>query len=68
MLIGGVIAGRVYNGFLGTATDLTLDQFAKFWPLPAGFAAVVLVLFALFFRPQTQESSRGSPTEPRVAP
>jgi predicted lysophospholipase L1 biosynthesis ABC-type transport system permease subunit len=59
MLIGSVIAGKVYNGFLGAATDLTLAQWAKFWPLPAGFAAVVLVLFAIFFRPQAQASSVG---------
>ena len=59
MLIGSLIAGKVYNGFLGTATDLTLAQWAKFWPLPAGFAAVVLVLFAIFFRPQTQETPVG---------
>ena len=57
MLIGSLIAGKVYNGFLGAASSLTLDQWAKFWPLPAGFAAVVMVLFAVFFRPQTQESA-----------
>src|SRR6266487_4334478 len=57
MLIGGFIGGWVYNGFQGAATDLTLAQWAKFWPLPAAFAGVVMVLFAIFFRPQTQESS-----------
>src|SRR5437773_3987619 len=57
MLIGGFIGGWVYNGFKGAATDLTLAQWAKFWPLPAAFAGVVMVLFAIFFRPQTQESS-----------
>ncbi|OLE72665.1 MAG: MFS transporter [Bacteroidetes bacterium 13_1_20CM_4_60_6] len=57
MLIGSLMAGKVYNGFLGAASALTLDQWAKFWPLPAGFAAVVMVLFAVFFRPQTQESA-----------
>src|SRR3989449_4034769 len=68
MLIGSVIAGKVYNGFLGGGTALTLDQWAKFWPLPAAFAGVVLVLFAIFFRPQAQEDSNVSATEPRVAP
>ncbi len=61
MLVGSLIAGKAYNGFLGSGTALTLDQWAKFWPLPAVFAGVVLVLFAIFFRPQT-------PTEPRAAP
>jgi len=52
MLIGAQIAGRVYNRFLGgpEATSLTLDQWAHFWWLPAGFAAAVLVFFALFFK------------------
>jgi len=59
MLIGSLIAGKVYNGFKGAATDLTLAQWAKFWPLPAVFAGVVLVLFAIFFRPQPQQSAVG---------
>jgi nucleoside transporter len=50
MLIGAQIAGRAFNRFLGGATALTLDQWSNFWMLPAGFAAAVLVLFALFFR------------------
>ncbi|HUC40443.1 MAG TPA: MFS transporter [Gemmatimonadales bacterium] len=62
MLIGSLIAGKVYNGFKGAATDLTLAQWAKFWPLPAVFAAVVMILFALFFRTQNQERSVGQQT------
>ena len=50
MLIGAQIAGRVFNRFLGGATSLTLDQWGRFWWLPAGFAAAVLVFFALSFR------------------
>ena len=52
MLIGAQIAGRVYNRFLSgpEATALTLDQWAHFWWLPAGFAAAVLVFFALSFK------------------
>jgi len=59
MLIGSVIAGKVYNGFLGTATDLTLAQWAKFWPLPAAFAAAVMILFALMF-PAPKATASGS--------
>src|SRR5467141_2344501 len=59
MFIGSLIAGKVYNGFKGAATDLTLAQWAKFWPLPAAFAGVVMVLFAIFFRPQPQQSAGG---------
>ncbi|HET7039158.1 MAG TPA: MFS transporter [Gemmatimonadales bacterium] len=50
MLIGAQVAGNVYNRFLGGATSLTLDQWASFWWLPAGFAAVVMVFFAVMFR------------------
>jgi len=51
MLIGAQVAGNVYNRILGGATSLTLDQWPSFWVLPAGFAAVVLILFAALFRP-----------------
>jgi len=51
MLIGAQVAGNVYNRMLGGAASLTLDRWPSFWVLPAAFAAVVLVLFALLFRP-----------------
>src|SRR6266699_5430404 len=51
MLIGAWVSGQVYNGFLGAAAGLTLQQWLSFWLLPAGFAAVVLLLFAALFRP-----------------
>jgi nucleoside transporter len=51
MLIGAQVAGNVYNRFLGGAASLTLERWPSFWVLPAGFAAVVLVLFAALFRP-----------------
>lgn len=50
MLIGAQIAGRVYNGFLGTSPALTPVQWQSFWWIPSVFALCVLVLFALFFR------------------
>jgi hypothetical protein len=49
MLIGAQVAGNVFNRFLGGAQALTLEQWKDFWFLPAGFAAVVLVFFALAF-------------------
>jgi nucleoside transporter len=52
MLIGAQVAGKVFNRFLGGATSLTLEQWKSFWLLPAGFAAIVLVFFALMFRPK----------------
>ena len=41
----------MYKALLGGAGSLTLAQWPSFWVLPAGFAAVVLLLFALLFRP-----------------
>ncbi|HXF94952.1 MAG TPA: MFS transporter [Gemmatimonadales bacterium] len=52
MLIGAQVAGNVYNRFLGGASALTLEQWSRFWMLPAGFAAVVMLLFAALFRPR----------------
>src|SRR5207247_10940348 len=51
MLSGAQVAGNVYNRFLGGAASLALRRWPSFWVLPAGFAAVVLLLFAALFRP-----------------
>src|SRR5207237_1287323 len=51
MLIGAWVPGQVYNRLLGAASGLTREQWLSFWLLPAGFAAIVLVLFAALFRP-----------------
>jgi nucleoside transporter len=58
MLIGAQVAGRVYNSFLGTAASLSLPQWSRFWVLPAGFAALVLVFFAVLFRPKINGAER----------
>lgn len=54
MLIGARLAGRLYNGFLGDAGALTLDQWREFWFVPAAFAAVVMVGFAALFRDRVE--------------
>src|ERR1051325_1599482 len=56
MFIGAQVAGRVFNRFLGSATQLTLEQWRSFWVLPAAFAAVVLVFFAVMFRPTNSKA------------
>lgn len=66
MLIGAQIAGRVYGRFLGTSQALTLDQWARFWWLPAGFAAAVLIFFAIAFR--EREGARSTAGAPAQAP
>jgi len=49
MLIGAQTAGNLFNTFLGDATALTLGQWRQFWFVPAAFAAVIMVGFALLF-------------------
>jgi nucleoside transporter len=57
MLIGAQAAGNLYNRFLGSAGALTLDQWRQFWFVPAAFAAVVMVGFALLFKDRVDRSS-----------
>ena len=52
------MAGQVYNRFLAGATALPLDRWQSFWWLPAAFAAVVLVFFALAFNDRSAEAER----------
>jgi TRAP-type C4-dicarboxylate transport system permease small subunit len=58
MLIGAQVAGNVYNRFLAGSTALTLDRWGSFWMLPAGFAAVVLLFFAVAFHDREAEARR----------
>jgi nucleoside transporter len=66
MLIGAQIAGRVYNRFLGGAQTLTLDQWSRFWWLPAGFAAAVLIFFAIAFHEKEQATASARLQAPAV--
>lgn len=56
MLIGAQIAGAVYNSFLGAQDSLTAIQWKEFWFLPAGFAAVVFLIFGVFFKDKVDTS------------
>src|SRR5918992_984050 len=58
MLIGAQVAGNVYNRFLAGSTALTLDRWGSFWMLPAAFAAVVLIFFAVAFHDREAEARR----------
>ena len=50
MLIGAQVTGRVYNTFLGQADALSLASWQTFWTLPAVFALMVLLMFAMTFK------------------
>ena len=55
MFIGAQIAGMVYNSFLGEAPALDLAQWKSFWFIPAGFAVLVAIFFALTFKEAKEE-------------
>jgi nucleoside transporter len=68
MLIGAQVAGRVFNGFLGGESQLTLQQWQNFWWIPAAFAAAIMVFFALAFRDTVEkELPAAAPASPAVA-
>ncbi|MFZ9981711.1 MAG: nucleoside permease [Cyclobacteriaceae bacterium] len=54
MLIGSIIAGKVKDMY--TAGDPAVTSWADVWLVPAGIAAVVLILFIIMFRDNTRES------------
>ncbi|MET0168474.1 MAG: MFS transporter, partial [Vicinamibacterales bacterium] len=55
MFIGSLISGRVVDAFLISA-DPPVHAWDRIWMVPAAGAAVVLVLFALFFRSKEETS------------
>jgi nucleoside transporter len=63
MLIGAQAAGNLFNTFLGEATALTLGQWRQFWFVPAGFAAVIMVGFALAFNDRVDRSKAAAAAE-----
>jgi len=54
MLIGSIIAGKVKDMY--TAGDPAITSWADVWLVPAGIAAVVLILFIIMFRDNTREN------------
>lgn len=67
MLIGAQVAGNVYDRILAGAPSLTPAQWTSFWYLPAGFAAAVLIFFALAFREKEKVPAHAALEEPAVS-
>ncbi len=57
MLLGAQVAGNHFNGFLGDSSTLTLDQWREFWIIPAVFAGLVMIGFAMFFYDRVGDES-----------
>jgi len=66
MLIGAQAAGNLFNAFLGGADALTLDQWRQFWFIPAAFAAVIMVGFALLFNDRVDRGGTAAPGDRAV--
>ena len=61
MLIGAQVAGNIFNRFLAGREALSLAQWQDFWFIPAGFAAVVMVLFAVLFNDKVDDGASAPP-------
>jgi nucleoside transporter len=56
MLIGAQAAGNLFNRFLGDADALNLGQWQQFWFVPAAFAVMIMIGFALLFNDRVEKS------------
>jgi nucleoside transporter len=66
MFVGSYLSGWVVDQYTYTQQGAQLHTWQPIWLIPAGFAAGVLVLFALFFRAPEEEQTDGAATA-RVA-
>jgi nucleoside transporter len=69
MMIGAQAAGELFNTFLGDSDALTLGQWKQFWYVPAAFAAVIMVGFAVLFNDRVDKTSvKGAVDDTALAP
>jgi nucleoside transporter len=61
MFVGSFIGGWVVDVYAGVGGDRGRHDWTSIWLVPAAMAIGVLVLFALFFRPQSKKGPAGSP-------
>jgi nucleoside transporter len=51
MLVGGIVAGKLFNGIVVPATPEEAGAaWRQFWMIPAIFAGMIMVIFALLFK------------------
>ncbi|MBX3239826.1 MAG: MFS transporter [Chitinophagaceae bacterium] len=56
MFVGAQAAGYLYNSFLQQNESLSLEQWQRFWWIPAAFAMGILLLFLAIFREKRSPS------------
>jgi nucleoside transporter len=64
MLIGFEIAGMITDKYM--ISEKVFD-YKMIWLIPSGIAAVVFILFSLFFRPERKRNARGPDAEAGLA-
>ncbi len=57
MFIGAQIAGWLYNGIVGANGEHMLEHWRTFWLVPAVFAGIITVLFAVLFKEKAPSRS-----------
>jgi len=55
MLIGAQVSGWIFNSVVTESGAAALSQWQNFWWMPAVFAAVIMVIFAIFFNDKVKK-------------
>jgi len=61
MFVGSYIGGWVVDMYAGAGGDPARHDWTSIWLVPAAMAIGVLILFALFFRPQAKRAGAEAP-------
>jgi nucleoside transporter len=67
MFVGSYVSGWVVDQYSVAGGAQTLHDWGPIWLIPAAMSAGVLLLFALFFKPVTEERAAGS-AAPALSP
>jgi nucleoside transporter len=60
MLIGAQISGWVHNGIVISTGADAASQWQVFWALPAAFAGIIMIIFAIMFRSSTSSAAESA--------
>ena len=56
MLIGALISGKLYNVLVNTQESNIHIQWQKYWAIPFVAAAIIMLIFAVFFKDEVKQS------------